>query len=466
MPREASEMHADLVEIIGDAHRVNVGESARQLHGVPYVGTYKGLGKGRLPDIVVFAATREEVSEVLAYANARRIPVVAFGAGTSADGQVIPLHGGISLDLTGLDSLEIRPADLQATVGAGVTRKALNRRAGEHGLMFPVDPGADATLGGMAATNASGTTTVRYGAMRHNTLELEVVLADGRIIRTGSRALKTSAGYNLMHLFIGCEGTLGVITELTVRLYGIPEHVIAARAGFPDLDSACRCAVGLVGTGLAVTRIELVDRDTIAAINAYKGSSIAEQPHLFVELSGTQASVEADARIAREIASVEGCERFDATSDHEEAARLWEARHELLFAFENRYPGRAVKGSDACVPLSELPGAVRFAREAMTNAGLEPSILGHVGDGNYHAMAMIDTNDPSDVARVEGVFDQIVADAIARGGTCSGEHGIGIGKQKYLLQEHGDLIPLMRAVKAELDPNGILNPGKIFAEQG
>lgn len=463
MPKTASKLCSDLVDLIGDEQRVNEGESVRRLHGVPYVGTYKGLGKGRLPDIVVFARTREEVSLVLSYANTHHIPVVAFGAGTSAEGQVIPLQAGISLDMTGLDSIEVRPGDLEATVGAGVTRKALNKRAGEHGLFFPVDPGADASLGGMAATNASGTTTVRYGAMRQNALELEVVLADGRIIRTGSRALKTSAGYNLMHLFLGCEGTLGVITEVTVKLHGIPEHVIAARAGFPDLDSACRCAVGLVGTGLAVTRIELLDRDTIAAINEYKGSKIAEQAHLFIELAGTKSSVEADLQLAREIATGEGCERFDATSDHEEAARLWEARHELLFAFENRYPGRAVKGSDACVPLSQLPGAVRFAREAMTKAELEPSVLGHVGDGNYHAMAMIDTNDPEDVARIEGVFDEIVADALARGGTCTGEHGIGIGKQKYLLQEHGDLIPLMRDIKSQLDPNGILNPGKIFA---
>jgi D-lactate dehydrogenase (cytochrome) len=440
---------------------VSTSESVRRLHGEPFVGHWEGL----LPDVVVFAETREEVSDVLAFANARGIPVVPFGAGSSAEGEIVPLHGGISLDLTRLTAIEIRPGDLQATVGAGVTRSALGAAAGEHGLWFPVDPGADATLGGMTATNASGTTTVRYGSMRQNVLELEVVLADGRIVRAGSRTVKTSAGYNLVHLFIGSEGTLGVITQVTVRLYGIPEHLVAVRAAFPDLDDACACATALVGAGVSVLRTELLDRATIAAINAFKGSALAERPHLFIELGGSRAGVEGDLEAAREIAEAHDCESFDASSDPTERARLWAARHDVAFALAEAHKGKTIKGTDTCVPVSQLPDAVRHARRVMQEAGLEPSVLGHVGDGNYHVMFAIDEDDPASVARVKAADQEIVRDCLARGGTCSGEHGIGIGKMSYLEQEHGDLLPLMRGLKGLLDPNGILNPGKIFAPE-
>jgi len=447
-----------LLEVIPDRRRVNAGESVRRLHGEAFVDVHEP----RLPDVVVFPESREEVAAVLALAHRRRIPVVAYGAGTSAEGETIPVQGGITLDLTRLDAIEIRPADLQATVGAGVTRKMLSRRAGEHGLFFPVDPGADATIGGMAATNASGTTTVRYGAMRQNVLELEVVLADGRIVRCGSRALKTSAGYNLAHLFIGSEGTLGVITAVTVRLHGIPEHVVAVRAAFPTLETACECSTAIVGAGACASRIELLDAASLELINAYKGTSFPARPHLLIELSGAEAAVESDLELVRGLAAEANCESFEAARAHAERTRLWQARHDLGFAMDHAHPGLAIKGTDTCVPISELAGAVAHARQAMEDAGFPGSVVGHVGDGNYHAVFMVDTGDRAAVARVEEVNDAIVAYALAHGGTCSGEHGIGLGKKRYLQDEHGDLVPLMRDIKALLDPHGILNPGKIF----
>jgi D-lactate dehydrogenase (cytochrome) len=454
----AADLRASLLELVPDASRVATGESILRLHG-------EGLGyhESQLPDAVVFATSTAEVSAVLAFASRERIALVPFGAGTSLEGQTIPVRGGISLDLTRLDAIEIRPGDLQATVGAGVTRLALEQRAGEQGLWFPVDPGADASLGGMAATNASGTTTVRYGGMRQNVLELEVVLADGGVIRAGSRTVKSSAGYNLAQLFVGSEGTLGVITGLTVRLYGIPEHVVAVRAAFPDLDAACRCSTALVGAGVALTRVELLDGSTVAAINVFKGTSLPERPHLFVELAGSEAGVAGDLEATRELAADEGCESFDASTDPTERSRLWSARHDAFFAVNHAHPGKLHMPTDVCVPLSELPAAIRHARTAMEAAGFDTAIIGHVGDGNFHALLLFDPDSPDERARASAVNGAIVADALARGGTCSGEHGIGLGKVRYLEQEHGDLLPLMRGIKSLLDPGGILNPGKIFA---
>ena len=317
-----------LLVVVPDERRVADSESVLDAHAADL-----SYHPPRRPHVVVFPESTAEVAAVLAWAHAERVPVVAWGAGTSLEGHVLPDLGGISLDLSRMDTvLELRPADLLAVVQPGVTRSALNARAREHGLWFPVDPGADATLGGMAATNASGTTTVRYGGMRAHVLAAEVVLADGRVVRTGSRAAKTSAGYALTHLFVGSEGTLGVITELTVRLHGVPEHVVAARAVFPDLEAACAAAVALAGAGLALMRAELVDAVTIRAVNAYKGTAYPEAPSLFVELGGTEAGVEGDLVAASELAADAGATDWALEREPEARSRLWEARHHALFA--------------------------------------------------------------------------------------------------------------------------------------
>jgi D-lactate dehydrogenase (cytochrome) len=449
-----------LLGVIGDERRVSDGASIRAAHGRDV-----SHHEPRDPDVVVFPETTAEVSAVLALAHAERVPVVAFGAGTSLEGHVIPARGGISLDLTRMDRvLDVRAGDLLAVVQPGVTRSALNVRAGEHGLFFPVDPGADATLGGMAATNASGTTTVRYGGMRVHVLALEVVLAGGTVVRTGSRAAKTSAGYGLTHLFVGSEGTLGVITELTVRLHGIPEHVVAARAAFADLDGACAAAVALAGSGVTVTRLELVDADTMRAVNAYKGTAYAEAPSLFLELAGSEAGVEGDVEAARELVTDAGGSGWSEERESEARSRLWDARHHALFALQHASPGRLHKSTDVCVPLSELPGAIRHARAAADRLGLAATIIAHAGDGNYHVLFMLDPADPVERATAEELNDEIVAWALQRGGTCTGEHGIGAGKLRHLTAEHGDLIPLMRGIKELLDPHGILNPGKVLPD--
>jgi D-lactate dehydrogenase (cytochrome) len=447
-----------LADLRALAAHVSDGPSDRATHGEDL--TYH---PAHAPDAVVYPESTEQVAAVLAYANGRRIPIVPFGAGTSLEGHVIPVAGGISLDLARLTRLEIHPGDLAATAQAGVTRSALNRRAGEHGLVFPVDPGADATLGGMAATNASGTTTIRYGGMRAHVLALEVVLADGTILHTGSRAFKTSAGYHLTGLLVGSEGTLGVITELVVRLHGIPEHTIGARATFPDLDAAVRAAVAMVGSGVALTRVELLDALTLRALNRYKESSYPEAPSLFLELAGTEHGVAGEVEAARQICEAEDSGLFDSEREEEARNRLWEARHHAAFALAAAAPpGSKFKATDVCVPVSELPGAVRHARGLVEERGIEASIIGHVGDGNYHVGFSVDPDDPDAIAAAEKINHELVAYALARGGTCTGEHGIGLGKIAYLEAEHGDLIPVMRGIKRLLDPNGILNPGKVL----
>jgi D-lactate dehydrogenase (cytochrome) len=449
----------ELLGLVPDEARVTSGESILDLHAADF-----SLHPPHRPDIVVFPESADEVSRILAYANERRVPVVPFGAGTSLEGHVIPVRGGISLDLTRLNRIRgISAGDLTASVEAGVTRLQLNREAGEQGMFFPVDPGADATLGGMAATNAAGTTTVRYGKMRAQVLELEAVLADGRMIRAGSRVAKTSAGYDLLGLFVGSEGTLCVITGLTVRLRGIPEHTIAVRVTFPTVAAACRTSSALVAMGVLVSRLEMLDDLTIRWINAFKRTEFPERPTLFIELSGG-AGVEGELELVRAVCADEGSTTFEVERDPTRRAKLWEARHDSAHAIIASGPGKKSKSTDVCVPVSELPDAIRVARAAIERLGIVAAVSGHIGDGNYHVALMVDTGDAHELRRAKELDAILIGDALARGGTCSGEHGIGIGKRPYLAEEHADLLPLMRGIKSLLDPNGILNPGKVLPD--
>ena len=454
----ADEVRVELEAALADGGRVSAGDSDRDLHSSDI-----SFHRPQRPDLVVYPVSTLEVSRVLALANERRIPVTPFGAGSSLEGHVIPTRAGISLDLSRLDRiLEIAAGDLTATVQAGATRGALDRAAGAHGLFFAVDPGADATLGGMAATNAAGTTTICYGKMRANVLALEAVLPDGSVIRTGSRAPKSSAGYDLTSLLVGSEGTLAVITELRVRLYGIPEHVVAQRIAFASLEAACRTAAAVVAAGSAVTRLELLDARSLAAINTHFGTAYDEGPCLLVEAAGTEATVEADLAFVRELAEAEGATEIVDEREPEGRARLWAVRHEATYAAAAASPGRRERATDTCVPVSELAAAVALTRDELERLGLEGAILGHAGDGNVHVSLWVDPDDDAETALADELVDSLVADALARGGTCTGEHGIGLGKLRALELEHGDLVPLMRRIKDVFDPNGIMNPGKVF----
>ncbi|HEY8394406.1 MAG TPA: FAD-linked oxidase C-terminal domain-containing protein [Thermaerobacter sp.] len=451
---------AELRQLIGDPRRVTAGRTARQQHGRDL--TYH---PPRLPDVVVYPLDKHEVSRILRFAHEHGIPVVPFGAGSSLEGHVIPVRGGISLDLTRMDEiLEVRVEDMVARVQPGVTRTRLNQRLRREGLFFPVDPGADATIGGMAATNASGTNAVRYGAMKHQVLGLEVVLADGTIVRTGGSARRSAAGYDLTALFVGSEGTLGVFTEITLRLYPLPEHVAAGRAVFPGLEEAARAAVELIRSGVAVARLELVDERTLRAVNAYKGTAFPERPTLFIELAGTEAAVAGDLERARAVAGAAGCLELAFEQDEQARERLWEARHHAGLAVTAVAPGRKKMSTDVCVPLSVLPEAIRHARATIDAAGFEAGIVAHAGDGNFHVLFTVDPEDPQEVERARRASEAIVRYALARGGTCTGEHGVGLGKRDFLVAEHGAAVEWMRAVKRVLDPRGILNPGKVLPE--
>ena len=455
----SDELREALAVAVGDPSRVSGGTSERDLHAGDI-----SFHRPVRPDVVVYATSTGDVSAVLALADGIGVPVTPFGAGSSLEGHVIPVDGGISLDVSRMNRiLDISPADLTATVEPGVTRSELERAAAGHGLFFPVDPGADATLGGMAATDAAGTTTVRYGKMRANVLALEAVLASGRVVRAGSRAPKSSAGYDLLGLLIGSEGTLAVITELTLRLRGIPEASVVLRLAFPDLEAACRAAATIVAAGAGVTRAELLDAWTIESINAYSGTNLPAGPSLFVEASGSEGAVASDLELVREVAAAEGATDVVAERDPTARSRLWAARHASAYASGAAVPGKKHRPTDICVPLSELAGAVSFARREVDRHGLVAGIVGHAGDGNVHLSLHVDPDDPDEVRASDELVDALVDDALARGGTCTGEHGIGLGKIHALEREHPDLLPLMHGVKRLFDPNGIMNPGKVLA---
>lgn len=416
-----------------------------------------------VPDIVVFPENADEVSNIMKLANKYESAVVPFGFGSSLEGSVIPYEGGIIVDFSLMNKvLEVREDDFLVKVQPGVTRSQLDKELKKYGLFFTVDPGADATLGGMAATNASGTTAVRYGIMRDQVRDLEVVLADGTIIHTGNMAAKSSSGYHLNGLFVGSEGTLGCFTELTLKVIGIPEYIMAGRAEFSNVDDAVNAVISILQAGIPVARVELVDEQSIKQMNLFSDTDYNEAPTLFLEFHGNEAGLRQDVEFMKEIVTDINCQKIEFESDTAARNRLWESRHNAAYAYIHGHPGKKQMVTDVCLPISELAGAIKDAREAVEQSGLEGGIVGHVGDGNYHILLMIDVNNPSDIEKANIVNEHIVDYALARGGTCTGEHGVGVGKQKYQKKEHGEALDVMQKIKQALDPDGVLNPGKII----
>lgn len=416
------------------------------------------------PDAVVYPETIDEVVQIVRLCADSRTPIIPFGTGTSLEGHIGAVEGGISLDMSRMDNiLAVRVDDLDATVQAGVTRKQLNDQLRPSGLFFPVDPGADASLGGMAATRASGTTTVRYGTMRDNVVNLTVVLADGRVIRTSSRARKSSAGYDLTRLFVGSEGTLGVICELTLRLFGVPEAISAAVCSFESIEDAVNCVTRVIQLGLSVARCELLDEVMMDAINRHSGLDYRVAPTVFFEFHGSEAGVVEQAETVEAIASEFGGSGFRWAVRQEERTRLWEARHNALYASLALRPGAKTVITDVCVPLSSLAECISLTKKDLVSSRLIAPIVGHVGDGNFHVAFLIDPDDPEEIAEAKELNERMVMRALQMEGTCTGEHGIGRGKIEPLMTEHGEGVDVMRGVKSALDPLGIMNPGKIFS---
>jgi D-lactate dehydrogenase (cytochrome) len=439
--------------------RFQTGEAIRAQHA--HTTTYI---PAQLPDGVVFAESAEEVREIVRIAARFTVPLIPFGTGSSLEGHVNAPHGGISVDLARMNRvLEVNAEDLDCRVEPGITREELNTYLRDTGLFFPIDPGANASIGGMASTRASGTNAVRYGTMKDNVLGLTVVTADGREIRTSHRARKSSAGYDLTRLFVGAEGTLGIITSITLRLQGIPEVIAGGVCPFPTTADACNAVILTIQSGIPVARIELLDALQMKACNGYSGLSYAETPTLFVEFHGSAESVELQSRQFAEIAAEFGSTGFLWTTNPEERAKLWKARHNAYWAQKSLIPGAAILSTDVCVPISRLADCVAATQEDSAAHGLTAPIVGHAGDGNFHVGLLFDDKDPADVARAEAFVERLNARALAMDGTCTGEHGIGQGKMPFLEAELGDALDLMRQIKRSLDPDNIFNPGKIFA---
>jgi D-lactate dehydrogenase (cytochrome) len=417
------------------------------------------------PEAVVFAESTADVAFVVALANRHAVPVIPFGAGSSLEGHLLAVQGGVSIDLGRMNAiLSLHPEDLTVTVQAGVTRMQLNDEIRHQGLFFPVDPGADATLGGMSATRASGTNAVRYGTMRENVLGLTVVTASGGVIHTGTRARKSAAGYDLTHLMVGSEGTLGVMTEITLRLVPLPEAVSAAVCHFADVASAVDTTIQVIQSGVPIARCEFLDANAVRAVNAHDRLTLREKPMLLMEFHGSAASVAEQAAAVQAIAREFGGEDFEWATTPEERTRLWTARHHAYFAALQTKPGCRCVTTDTCVPISRLTECVTLALAEAEAAGLAHYVVGHVGDGNFHISYLIDPTNPAERETAERLNGAVVRRAIAMEGTCSGEHGVGLHKQGFLLDEAGaGAVDLMRSVKRALDPNNIMNPGKIFA---
>ncbi|HLS54481.1 MAG TPA: FAD-linked oxidase C-terminal domain-containing protein [Zeimonas sp.] len=416
------------------------------------------------PDAVVFARSTDEVADAVRQCRAHKVPVIPFGVGSSLEGHLLAVQGGLSIDVSQMKRvLSVNAEDLTVTVQAGVTRKQLNEELKSTGLFFPIDPGADASLGGMAATRASGTNAVRYGTMKENVLGLTVVTAEGKVVRTATRAKKSSAGYDLTRLYVGSEGTLGVITEVTVRLYPVPEAMSAAVVSFPSLAQAIDAVIQIIQLGVPVARCEYVCEHSIRAINAYSHTTLREAPTLFFEFHGSESSVREQAEIAQQITREHGGQDFDWATHPEDRTRLWTARHNAYFACLQVRPGSRAISTDTCVPISRLSDSITGARRILDTAKFPTMIVGHVGDGNFHAVLVVDPNDPAEMDEAERLNDAIVRLALSMDGTCTGEHGVGLHKIGFLEEEAGDdALDLMRRIKRALDPDDIMNPGKIF----
>jgi D-lactate dehydrogenase (cytochrome) len=441
------------------ADRLQTGEAIRRQHA----NTITWI-PNQPPDAVIWVESQEEVVEVVRVARTHRVPLIPFGAGTSLEGHINAPRGGLSVDFSRMNRvLAVNERDLDAVVEPGVSRKQLNDYLRDLGLFFPVDPGAEeATIGGMASTRASGTTAVRYGTMRENVLNVTAVMADGSIVKTAQRARKSAAGYDLTRLLVGSEGTLGIITEVTVRLYGIPERILSAVCPFATLEGACNAVIQSIQLGLGVARMELLDPPQIRAVNTHSKLGLEEKPTLFLEFHGTEAGARDQVENFKALAEAEGALRFDWAENEEDRRRLWKARHEAYWAIRTAWPGKDIFATDVCVPISRLAECVVETQKDIEALGLVAPIVGHVGDGNFHTSPVFDRNNPKEMAAIETFLDRLTKRAIAMEGTCTGEHGVGQGKAKYLKAELGDGLAVMRAMKTALDPLDILNPGKIF----
>ena len=447
-----------LASLLGD--RLSTGASVLALHARDEAHTTPAM-----PDAVAFPQTTEEVADIVKICAAHGCPVIPFGIGTSLEGHVVPVHGGVSVDLSRMNAvLNINSRDMTATVEPGVTRTQLNEALRATGLMFTVDPGADATIGGMTATRASGTNAVRYGTMRENVMALEVVLADGRIIRTGSKARKSSAGYDLTHLLVGSEGTLGIITEITVRLFGQPEEVMAATCAFETVEGAVDAVMMAIQSGLPMARIELLDDLQMRGMNIRNPDmQLPETPHLFLEFHGSATALEDQITIFVDIAAEHGGSGLNWATKAEDRNRLWKARHDAYYAAKALRPGAEGFVTDCCVPISHLAEAIARARVEIEKSGLVAPILGHVGDGNFHLVVLIDPDSRDELDAAHALAGALNIMSIDLGGTMTGEHGVGLGKKPYMQAEHGDAYAVMATIKQAMDPQNIMNPGKIVS---
>ena len=447
---------AALKTLLGD--KLSTAQAVRDQHG-----TDISYHTPAPPDAVAFARSTAEVVEIVKICARYGLPIIPYGTGTSLEGHITAPTGGICIDLSEMNRiLRINANDLDAVVQPGVTRKTLNNHLRDTGLFFPIDPGADASLGGMASTRASGTNAVRYGTMRENVLALEVVTADGRVIRTGGRARKSAAGYDLTRLFVGSEGTLGVITEVTLRLYGIPEKIAAATCSFATLEGAVNTVISTIQAGIPIARIELLDDVQIDLLNTYAKLGLPPGNSLFMEFHGTDAGVKEQTEMVQAIAADNGGGHFKWTTQAEERTKLWQARHDAVWANKENKPGWGMWPTDVCVPISRLADVILATKQDIQAGGFSAPLLGHVGDGNFHLTIMVPPNDAAYLTRVEALNDRMVERALAAGGTCTGEHGIGVGKTKFLYAEHGESVSVMQSIKHALDPQNIMNPTKIF----
>lgn len=448
-------LFSELEQLLGDRFVLN--DSVREVHSKD-----ESYHSPQYPDAVVFVHTTDEVSRIAKLCTEYQCPIIPFGAGTSLEGQVIPTDGGISMDFSEMNKvLRLSDEDLDITLQPGITRRQLETYLRDTGLFFPVDPGADATLGGMAATRASGTNAVRYGTMRENVLGLTVVMADGKVIETGGRARKSAAGYDLTKLMIGSEGTLGIITEMTLRLYGRPEAMVAAVCDFATLEGAVNTVIQTIQLGIPVARIELLDEVQIDAINKYSKLNYPLRPTLFLEFHGTDIGVKDQANLVGELAEDNGGGEFQWSDREEDKNRLWRARHDAAYACLALKPGAKMWATDVCVPISKLAECILETRKDIDDTGLLAPIVGHVGDGNFHTVMLIDEDDDAFMQTCIEFNERLVRRALAMGGTITGEHGVGFGKRKFLEEEHGAAVDIMRTIKQSLDPLNILNPGKI-----